>query len=254
MNIIEACRVYDVNSPKLRIGKVNDGGYVINELIEANTTKLISVGMGNEDSFEVDWFSRYPNTQIEAYDGTYPCQQLCCKYPEMVNKRIFYTNTDVGYAIDTCSGTTDQSRIALNAIVDGKPNVLLKVDVEGAEYNIFDNIRLSNVTGLILEVHDLHLVKNQIKLVELMETSFADLVLFHVHGNAWGNTFTLNLSGTGINSLPVKEFPIVMEMCFINRNLAGPVTLATNTFPVAGVDSPNNPDAPDIDLYWVNTL
>jgi hypothetical protein len=244
MNIVEALRTYNVSSPKIRIGNEHDGGYVVNELITAHTKKLISIGMGNDDGFERAWFSKY-QTEIEAYDGTYPCQTICSLYHEHVNKKIFYVKHNVGYG---------ESLIPLNTIVDGKPDVLLKVDVEGAEYEIFDNIKLETVTGLILEVHDLHVTEKQTKLIELIKNNFSNLMLFHIHGNSWANTFTLNLSRTGIRGLELKEFPYVMELCFINKQLVHQYELETTTFPIAQLDTSNNCDVSDIDLYWVNAL
>ena len=244
MNIIEALRVYNVHSPKLRIGNERDGGYIVNELLTQHSKKLISVGMGGDDGFERDWFSKY-QTPIEAYDGTYPCQGMCSVYHEHVNKKIFYIKHNVGY---------EESLLPLNVIVDGKPDVLLKVDVEGAEYKIFDHITLPNVTGLILEVHDLHVRENQEKLINLIQNNFSDLLLFHIHGNSWGNTFTLNLSKTGIRGLEVKEFPHVLELCFINKNLVQVNELEHNLFPVEGLDISNKHDVPDINLHWINAL
>lgn len=244
MNIIEALRVYDVSSPKIRIGNEHDGGYVVNELITQHTKKLISIGMGGDDGFERDWFSRY-HTYIEAFDGTYPCQSMCTLYHDQVNKKIFYVKHNVGY---------NESLIPLNVVVDGKPDVLLKVDTEGAEYEMFDNIKLSNVTGLLLEVHDLHVEKNQNKLIDLIENNFSDLLLYHVHGNSWGNTFTMNISKTGIRGLELKEFPHVLELSFINKNLVQVYDLEKQTFPVPGLDTSNNSNLPDVDLYWINAL
>lgn len=244
MNIIEALRVYNVHSPKLRIGNERDGGYIVNELLTQHSKKLISVGMGGDDGFERDWFSKY-QTPIEAYDGTYPCQGMCSVYHEHVNKKIFYIKHNVGY---------EESLLPLNVIVDGKPDVLLKVDVEGAEYKIFDHVTLRNVTGLILEVHDLHVRENQEKLINLIQNNFSDLLLFHIHGNSWGNTFTLNLSKTGIRGLEVKEFPHVLELCFINKNLVQVNELEHNSFPVEGLDISNKHDLPDINLHWINAL
>jgi len=244
MNIIEAFRTYNVNSPKLRIGNERDGGYIVNELLAQHTKRLIAIGMGGDDGFERDWFSRY-HTEIEMYDGTYPCQGMCSLYHEQVNKKIFYTKQNVGY---------EESCIPINVIVDGKPDVLLKVDTEGAEYKMFDNIRLSNVTGLILEVHDLHVPQNQDKLVDLIQNNFGDLLLYHIHANSWGNTFTLNLSKTGIRGIEIKDFPHVIELCFINKNIVQTYEYERGTFPVAGLDISNKHDVSDIDLYWVNSL
>lgn len=244
MNIIEAFRTYNVNSPKLRIGNERDGGYIINELLAQHTKRLIAIGMGGDDGFERDWFSRY-HTHIEMYDGTFPCQGMCSLYHEQVNKKIFYIKQNVGY---------EEGQIPINVIVDGKQDTLLKVDTEGAEYHMFDNIQLSDVTGLILEVHDLHYPEKQAKLADLIQNNFSDLLLYHIHANAWGSTFTLNFSKTGNRGLELKDFPHVVELCFINKKLVESYELERGSFPVPGLDVSNKHDVPDIDLYWVNAL
>jgi hypothetical protein len=244
-NLIEALNVYNVFSPKMRIGNNSDGGYIINETLSEVTTKLISIGMGLEDSFEREWFRRF-KTPIEAYDGTYVCQTLCSEFSENVNKDIFYVKQNVGY---------QQENIPINVILDKKSNVLLKVDVEGAEYNIFDNVALnSNVVGVLLEVHDLYKKENRDKLIDLVQNKFSDFLLFHIHGNVWGSTFTLNLSKTGNTGLEIPNFPITLELSFINKRLLANYELETQPFPVPGLDFSNNSEKPDINLPWVNAL
>lgn len=244
-NLIEALNVYNVFSPKIRLGNNSDGGYIINEAISDVATKLISIGMGLEDSFERDWFRRY-KMPIEAYDGTYVCQTLCSEFKEDVNKQIFYVKQNVGY---------EEENIPMNVILDKKSNILLKVDVEGAEYSIFDNVKLeSNVVGILLEVHDLYKKENRDKLIDLMQNKFSDFLLFHIHGNVWGKTFALDLSKTGNRSLEIPNFPIVLELSFINKRLLANYELETQTFPVDGLDFSNNSEELDIQLSWINAL
>lgn len=244
-NFIQLLRTYNVHSPKIRIGNEYDGGYVINEIIAEHTTKLISIGMGGEDSFERDWFKKYPHTQIEAYDGTYPCNDLCYKNEEHVNKSIFYIQHNVGY---------EKENIPLNAIIDGKKNVLLKVDTEGAEYKMFDNVILTDVVGLIMEVHDLQEKRNREKLKHLFNTSFKDLVLCHIHANAWGMLFDLNLSNRDDKGIYVKDFPNTLEFTFVHKKFLNKLELETKPFPDVSVDNTNKQGTDDIDLYWVNSL
>jgi hypothetical protein len=155
----------------MRIGNEHDGGYIINDLIVKNTKRLISVGIGGEDNFELQWAEKFPTTSIEAYDGTYPCNNLCNKFPDRINKNIFYVHNDVGFG---------EKQIPLNTIVDSKEGVLLKVDIEGGEYTAFDNLYPDrNLTGLILEVHDLHIPENCQKIAKIITENFKNLLLFH---------------------------------------------------------------------------
>lgn len=245
-NLIQSLTTYNVFSPKIKIGNPkSDGGYIINEAIADCTDRLVSLGIGLEDSFEIDWFERY-KTPIEAYDGNYVCQNLCAKFPEEVNKKIFYIENHVGY---------DSKQIPLNVIIDDKKNILLKVDIEGDEYKIFDHVTINdNVVGIILEVHDLYQKENQQKLDYLINEKFKNFLLFHVHGNSWGGTFDLNLSKINNRGIVIEKFPVCMELSFINKRLLANWEYETEQFPVKDLDISNNENEPDINLYWINSL
>jgi hypothetical protein len=244
-NIIEALNVYNVFSPKMRLGDNRDGGYIINETIAEVSNKLITVGLGSDYSFERDWYNKF-KTPIEVYDGTCSCGGLCHEFKDNINKDIFFIKNNVGY---------DEGNMPINVLLDRKSDILLKVDAEGSEYTMFDNVKLgSNIAGFILEVHDIHVREHQEKLISLIENQFSDLLLFHIHGNSWGNTFTLNLSKTGNRGLEIQNFPHVLELSFVNKRLLGNFELETTSFPIQGLDYSNHPDKQDIQLPWINAL
>lgn len=247
MSLLSSLTVYNVHSNKFRIGNKEDGGYIINDLILKNTKRLISIGIGREESFELEWAKKFPTTIIEVYDGTYPCNDLCYKFPERINQNIFYINNDVGYS---------DNQIPLDTVIDNKNNILLKIDIEGGEYNIFNNLyayTYKNLTGLILEIHDLYILENRKKIVKLINENFKDLILFHIHGNSWGGTFDLNLNNNQDEKI-ITKFPNVLELTFISKDLVESYDIDKNKFPINGLDNTNRNNYPDIDLYWVNNL
>jgi hypothetical protein len=248
MNMLEAFKVYDVNSPKVRVGNQHDGGYILNKIITDNTCRLVSIGIGGEDSFEMQWIENYPNCIVEMYDGTYPCNNVCNKYPDKINDTIFYHQYNVG---------NNPGNIKLFNILNNKTPTLLKVDIEGGEYEIFDNIFLQdNIVGFLLEIHDLHITDHLKKINELITKNFRDMILFHIHGNSWGGTFELNLLDHRPNnkSAIISDFPHVMELSFINKNIVNNFSLDKSNFPIAGIDMSNKLDVEDIDLYWINKI
>lgn len=246
MSFIQSLNVYNVFSHKSRLGNSHDGGYILNDLILNNTQRLICVGIGGEDNFELQWAEKYPNCPIEAYDGTYPCNNLCHKFPDRINKNIFYVHNNVGFK---------EKEIPINTIADAKQSVLLKVDIEGGEYSIFNNFYpTNNLAGLILEIHDLHIQENREKIANIIQNNFKNLLLFHIHGNSWGGTFDLNLTPQINDGIIVKNFPIVMELSFVSKHLVEKYILETEKFPVEGLDNTNRQDMEDINLYWVNAL
>jgi hypothetical protein len=80
------------------------------------------------------------------------------------------------------------------------------------------------------------------------------MILFHIHGNAHGNSFELEYVNSSNEKIILPNFPHVIELSFINKNIVGNYGLETNTFPVLGLDASNKEDSPDIDLYWVNKV
>ena len=243
-DLISALRVYNVHSNKLRIGHAYDGGYIVNDLIATNTKRLISIGIGTEDTFEVQWAEKFPTTIIEAYDGTYPCYNLCNQFPDRMNKNIFFVQSDVGFG---------EKQISLNTIVGNKEGILLKMDIDGGEYSTLNNLYpVDNLTGLILEIHDLNILGNCQKIVKLIAENFKNLLLFHAHGNSHGGVFDLNLTPDARDSMPINRFPNVLELTFISKHLVNNYSIETGKFPTKSLDSSNRPDFTDIDLYWIN--
>jgi hypothetical protein len=108
--------------------------------------------------------------------------------------------------------------------------ILLKVDIEGWEYGILDQIVewQDSFSGLVIEFHDVDTNKAKIQ-------SFLDelrrLRVVWIHGN--------NLGGTDTDGDPV-----VIEMA-----LAVPSSDEFSDMPHA-LDVPNNPDQPELTLAF----
>jgi len=125
-------------------------------------------------------------------------------------------------------------------------DVLLKIDIEGNEYDYFDRtniLKISEVTtGIIIEVH---YMDNPIilgRFIKLMNELNEFFLLNHVHDNNIGSTF--NYHGFDI--------PNVMELSFINKKLVGDYTLDTRKYPISGVDYPNDPLRSELQLSFIN--
>jgi len=240
---IRAMAVYDVGSPKVRIGPLGDGGYVVNELLLEKSSHLITLGVGGDVAFEVDWLSR-TKTTAELYDGTYPNPFV----GHADEERVLYTQRNVGDA---------DTEVPLKNILFGKRDALLKIDVEGVEYQLLDKVNLENISGLILEVHNLYDDAAQNKLFEFLTgPRFASLVLIHVHGNNWAPVQPIEIPVVG-QSEPFRfDLPWVMELTFVSRRLLGNgcIPLDTSSFPNPNVDAPNKHGEPDYALPWVNNI
>lgn len=227
--LLEVLKVYDVHEAKQRLGRNHDGGYVVNDPVVYNARSLISLGIGNEMSFEVTWH-KVVRTPIVAYDASCPCTAEFSRLPNARYVAKFVGNLP-GY-------------IPLSQVLAGNPDALLKVDIEGGEYTLFDGADLTSLVGLIIEIHGLAQVEFQNKFVELMRTKLlpVPLVLYHVHGNTHGGTFPYG----------GYDIPETLELSFVHSRFVREQTLDTEAYPLAFLDCSNNPAKPDYPLPWIN--
>lgn len=147
----------------IRLGKDNDGGYLVNTSDIKCTETLISFGIGDDDSFEKA-FQSLNKCPAFAYDGT------------------------VGLLENI---TPDNIVQALN-----HDRIFLKCDIEGAEYPVLDEIirQSGRMTGLVIEFHEMWNHMEEI-------TNFISklhLRLIHFHANTWGY---MKRNGQGIPSV-----------------------------------------------------
>jgi hypothetical protein len=62
--------VYKSPYEKKRVGRANDGGYVLCDIPNIEYSILLAGGIECDISFEEDFLNKYPNTICNAYDGT----------------------------------------------------------------------------------------------------------------------------------------------------------------------------------------
>jgi hypothetical protein len=232
-NLIQTLTVYDVGIPKKRLGRKEDGGYVINELLLNKSKRLITLGYGNEDSFEIDWYE-ITNTPIDIYDGTCTCRTICDRYQNLLGSVLNYHQQNVG---------DGGGHIKLEEILRYTTGGLLKVDIEGGEYTAFNDIDLSLQTGVLIEFHNLHESANRNRIISLLSNELKEFVLFHIHANNWTGTFNLD----GI------QFPQTIEVSLIHQSLIPYKKVDKASYPISELDFPNNNISAEISLPWVNT-
>jgi len=128
--------------------------------------------------------------------------------------------------------------------------LLLKIDIEGAEYDVFRDHtiyeHLQCVNQLVLELHDL---KNRLQdLREILINLQRDFELIHVHGNNFGETFTFQdpLKGNVL-------IPDVLEVTLVRREkiIKEDIHNQSESYPVRGLDFPNNPTLKDYSLEFI---
>ena len=117
--------------------------------------------------------------------------------------------------------------------ISSKDNFFLKIDIEGDEYKILDQIILfsNRISGLVIEFHD---VGKNINIIENFIKSF-ELELVYVHIN--------NVGKTNVNGIPN-----IIEMSFSKFAKK----LDNLDFRKHESDFPNNPNLEDIKIEFTN--
>ena len=142
----------------IRLGKDNDGGYIINKLDVLKSNELISFGIGSDTSFEEDFINLNP-VNVKTYDSTIELSMFKHYKENITSKNI------------------------KSILKDTQNKFFLKCDIDGGEYEIFEDlINYSHkMSGLAIELHS---ISNRDNFNEIMNfISKLDLKLIHSHLN-----------------------------------------------------------------------
>ena len=231
----------------LRVGPKLDGGYVIDKKSILNTDVIIACGLNDDWEFEKSFLKINTQCIVEAYDHTVNKKFWVKRFKKdiihfFLFKKIrlkkiihifryldylrFFKNHNKHYILKIGTEDVCNTAISINKILENHQNVILKVDIEGDEYKILDQIldNSNKINTLIIEFHDIH--KNIDKIEEFIIKS-KDLKLIHIHANNFAGS---NKDGD----------PNVIELTFININKNGLNLIKTDkSFPVKGLDYKN---------------
>jgi len=228
--------VYKSTYEKIRVGKDNDGGYVIANL-SGEYDMLISGGISGDISFEQQFLDRYKNiSRCYAFDGT------VAKLPQP-DDRITFIKKNLGKE-------NNDSLCNLNEYLSQGKNIFMKIDIEGHEFRLFPSILpeyFSNIKQLVLEIHspaDIHLhpgyfsglgdIQNA-DLFNLMKQINKTHTFVHFHGN----------NGCNMQKIFNIHFPHVFECTFIRNDFINEKILNDEPFPTL-LDMKNITYLPDL--------
>jgi hypothetical protein len=236
--MLKCLKIYDINSPKIRLGAEKDGGYVMPKIVLEKCTALFTYGVGGDTSYEVDFEDKYAKP-VYMFDHTIGHENWEKGLQHFFNEGLGYQGCE-----DLRLKDVKEHYDSLG--VQGE--IFLKIDTEGAEYEYFLNADIATlasfVVGMVIEVHWLEQESNQIKFKEFMDKINNHFLVTHVHGNNWGGEFDYN----------GKTVPRVLEISFVNKNSISKYTNDATSFPLEGIDFPNNPNLPDCNLNFLSTL
>jgi hypothetical protein len=249
----------------IRVGRNFDGGYVISEALMKQSSVLLSFGINDDWSFEDDFylksgvrcygfdFSVEKNTflrrafeQIRFFFGDMLKRRtidfkrlreskhqfgLYFAFRSFIKKNHFFSCGLDSYSHGHFKSLDD----ILKEYLNGAKNIFLKVDIEGYEYVVVNDIvkNKDRFHALAMEVHNMHLEQEKFSdFMKSLETSF---YVYHIHANNYGST-------TKENGLPD-----VVEISCIRKDLVHSASFyeSMSHLPIAGIDFPNNPVAAD---------
>ncbi len=240
----------------VRRGSTNDGGYLIPADISAKF--LISLGLGDDWKFELDLIKHKQVSKFIVFDHSVTLFKLIMlinrkrKFKAFIYRIVvliryfrdftFLRKSHVKKKITKYGSIENFGEISLEEIFKEfvghpKSTIILKIDIEGSEFDIIEKIVefSSQTLVLIIEFHEILKQREKVKTsLVLLKSKFS---LIHTHVNNYGE---------------IDEFsiPDVCEFTFVNSNMFrknGKVS----SLPRVGLDSPSNPGRPDQEVNFV---
>lgn len=216
-----------------RLGNMMDGGYVVPVDIIQQSEALLSLGLGDNWTFDQDWHRLKPQDAIHMYDGTVDPDQLRVQYNIPVRRNIdlraeydrFFQAPRQHWQENVGPGA-DQTSLATCLARLGSRRIFIKMDIEGGEYPMIGDLinYRDHITGMVMEFHFCNGGREQFQTAVQSLQVWYDIV--HVHGN--------NHVDTGPEGLTD-----CMELTLINRQYIKNSSGQRRRFYIDGLDFSN---------------
>lgn len=226
---LASCYPVQTQHPLIRIGAQGDGGYLVpDDLVGIDA--CFSPGVAHVAKFE----EQLSNRNIECFLADYSVDE-----PPVQNALIDFEKKYLG-PMENEVFMTLESWVRRKAPT--KSNMLLQMDIEGAEYGvIFDTSSetLKRFRILVIEFHGLEslIVEGRFELLNLtLMKLLKDFEVVHIHPNNW------------VQPIKYQQFsiPPLLEITFLRKDRIASRQLC-RTFPHP-LDQANFPDKPDFVL------
>jgi endonuclease/exonuclease/phosphatase family metal-dependent hydrolase len=159
--------VYKSPFNKIRLGKANDGGYVVADIPNVKYELLLAGGISDDISFENDFINNYNPTLCVALDGTIN------GLPSGAHNKIRFFKKNIGIKPDEAN---------LHDIINVHNSIFVKMDIEGGEIpwvNSLNESHLNKMDQIVMEFH-FPFSANENRAFNLLNKYF---YLIHFHPN-----------------------------------------------------------------------
>lgn len=235
-NVELLLKPFNIGLSKKRIGNKNpekkeyDGGYIVTDYELKHCTSLYTYGVGEDISADKEFF-KLTSKPCYLYDHT-----IDGSISYGLNPLFTYKKEGLGFS-PNCNDFLEHYK---ENKTEGE--VILKIDVEGSEYNYLLNVDLEElekkVVSLLIEFHDLQNPQVFEAFKQVMNKLDKYFVLHHIHANNYG---TLS-----------NNIPTVPELSFINRRHVKKIEEENVKYPINGLDYPNTYQYDDICLDFTS--
>lgn len=212
----------------LRIGNENDGGYVIYSKVSPANTFLISLGVGSDITFDLSMNDKVQHSIL--VDHTVK------SLPSPLNNATF-----INKKISPFAGIKSLTLFDCINMVPRDADIVLKIDIEGSEWDVLDQIDTKNLnrfTQIIGEFHDFHEIYSRSHYAKVMRV-LTKLNKTHVNINFHPNNWSSYRVVYGLTIPDVIEFTFLRNDIYKLSEVSPPSR--TNCSFDQSLNSPNNP-------------
>lgn len=197
----------------IRIGGESDGGYLVPVRALGNIQYCFSPGVSDTADFENQLANTYG---IKSY-----LADASVSAAPIANDRFHFTRRFLGSAVsDNFMSLTDWVNDSVGSTAC---DMLLQMDIEGAEYDVLINeseSTLHRFSIMVIEFHNLQnlLEENCLTLfTSIFEKIYRSFSICHVHPN----------NCCGVSQLGEIQVPNVIEVTFLRKDLAAQLSIGT---------------------------
>lgn len=252
MRRIQPLHLYD----EIRLGSKFDGGYLVPTRALDTSDVLLSLGYGNDSNFENHFLKLSKRNRVHLFESSISFSSLARRliaslYAIIIRdhdsvknhlKNLFLylrllSSRKIAYykrrVVEKPICSIDIGIQEVISLAHDSAKTVLKIDIEGYEYELVNALSRNSFSCLIIEFHEIF--SRKVDFVKAIDVLSLNYVISHVHINNFGDI----IDGT----------PNVIEVTLVNKNLVTDEELTRKKqFLPSKFDSPCNPIMGD---FWI---